>query len=96
MKRPAPLTVDQLIAALEAVRAEHGGGVPVIMADGEPVVRAGVFFHAPIEERVRAALACEDEPAARPHCVVAGRYQDDGGEWAAGDDTPAELPDAES
>jgi hypothetical protein len=35
-----PMTVDQLMASLEAVRAAHGGDVPVKMADQEPVVRA--------------------------------------------------------
>jgi hypothetical protein len=39
MSREA-LTVGQLIAALEAIRAAHGGDVPVKMADQEPVVRA--------------------------------------------------------
>jgi hypothetical protein len=29
-----PMTVDQLIAGLEAVRRRHGGGLPVVTADG--------------------------------------------------------------
>jgi hypothetical protein len=37
------MTVDQLMESLEAVRATHGGGVPVVTPDMEPVVWAGVF-----------------------------------------------------
>jgi hypothetical protein len=38
-----PMTVDQLIAGLEAIRRRHGGDLPVVTADGGPVVRAGVW-----------------------------------------------------
>jgi hypothetical protein len=37
-----PLTVDEVIASLEAVRARYGGRLPVYLADGGPVVRVGV------------------------------------------------------
>lgn len=32
----APLTLDQLLATLVAIRAAHGGGLPVLLAGGGP------------------------------------------------------------
>jgi hypothetical protein len=31
-----PLTLEQLLAALVAIRAVHGGGLPVLLAGGGP------------------------------------------------------------
>ena len=36
------LTVDELLARLEKIRAFHGGDIPVTMSNDEPVCR--VFF----------------------------------------------------
>lgn len=36
------LTIDELIKLPEKIRYRHGGGVPVVRCDGEPVVRVCV------------------------------------------------------
>jgi hypothetical protein len=43
MDDAAPLTVAELMAALEAVRRRHGDTLPVVTADGAPVVRVAVW-----------------------------------------------------
>jgi hypothetical protein len=40
-----PFTVDALIKQLKKIRREHGGDVPVLMVDDEPVVRAAAHSH---------------------------------------------------
>ena len=58
-----PLTVDQLIARLEAVRRRRGGGLPVVTADGGPVVRAGVWDCTELAPGPRVVLTDRPEDA---------------------------------
>jgi hypothetical protein len=43
MEDAEPMTLDQLMASLEAVRRLYGGTLPVVTADGGPVVRVVVW-----------------------------------------------------
>lgn len=72
-----PMTLDQLIANLQVIRAELGGDVPVVMYNFEPVVRAGLVYHASLEERIRRALRGEDDNCPRtPHVIITDRYEE--------------------
>jgi hypothetical protein len=61
-----PMTVDQLMESLEAVRATHGGDVPVVTPDMEPVVWAGVFEGS--------------ELSPGPWVIISDQHQEGGGE----------------
>jgi hypothetical protein len=72
-----PLTVDQLIANLQAIRAKVGGDVPVVLCDFEPVVRAGVVYHpGPVQDRVRRTLAGEDDCPPQAWVIITDRYEE--------------------
>ncbi len=78
-----PMTLDQLIANLQAIRSQLGGDVPVGMCDSEPVVRAGVVWFTPVEERLRRMDAGEgDSRFAKPGegdpvVIITDRYEED-------------------
>ncbi len=62
-----PMTLDQLIAALESIRAEHGGSIPVLLADYEPVVSASVDY--------REAILEEGDKATHVSVVISDRLE---------------------
>ena len=70
------LTIDEMIARLEGIRATAplGGRTPIFMCDQEPVVRVALVAAAPLKDAVRAALRDEDEPASTSYVVVTDRF----------------------
>jgi hypothetical protein len=76
-----PMTIGELIASLEVIRAHHGADVPVVLADFKPVLRAGVLFAVPLAERVQVFLrdGVADVPE-RPFVVITDRCARPAGE----------------
>jgi hypothetical protein len=72
------LTLNDLIATLEGHRRKWGGDTPVVMADFEPVVRAGVVHVLEPEELVRRVKAGEDSQAKEgegvPYVIITDRF----------------------
>jgi len=66
------LTVDEVIARLQAARARYGGDLPVLLPDEMPVAYVGVMEWAgPLGERMSALLRSEEGPVASArHAVI--------------------------